>query len=290
MRHVVHDPITVVEGIDASAMHQSTPCGDGSMIWRVWGSGTPLLLLHGGHGSWTHWIRVIPQLSQRFRVIAPDLPGLGESAMPPEPYSGESLGAIVASGLDEIVGRASAFSVVGFSFGGIVGGHLAALREERVRSLVLVGSGGLGLPRGQALGLRNWRTLRDPEQRLAAHRHNLGILMIHDAAKVDELALYLQSENTRRARLKSRPIAFTDTLRRALTLTGVPLAGIWGECDATVGSRMAEYEALLRSLRPSLEFRIIEGAGHWVPYESPQPFVTTLSSLVEADTAISKVS
>ncbi len=249
-------------------------------MWRIWGDGPQLLLLHGGHGSWTHWIRAIPELSQHFRVIAPDLPGLGESDMPPEPYSAESLTTIVAGGLDDVVQGESPLDVAGFSFGAIVAGHLAKLRPAQVHRLVLVGAGGLGLPRGRTDGLTKWRRIGDSQRLLAAHRANLEALMIHDPANVDDLAVYLQFENTRRARLRSRPIAFSDTLRRALSAGDVSLAGIWGQYDATVGGHMAEYEALIHALRPGAEFRIIDGAGHWVAYEAPRRFAATLLSVL----------
>ena len=50
----------LVAGVDAEGQRIETPCGDGSLVWRVWGSGPPLILLHGGYGSWTHWIRNVP--------------------------------------------------------------------------------------------------------------------------------------------------------------------------------------------------------------------------------------
>ncbi|HEV2100696.1 MAG TPA: alpha/beta fold hydrolase, partial [Stellaceae bacterium] len=76
-----------VEGVAAEARRIETPCGDGAMAWRVWGSGPPLVLLHGGYGSWMHWIRNVLPLSRLFTVVACDLPGLGESATPPEPHT-----------------------------------------------------------------------------------------------------------------------------------------------------------------------------------------------------------
>ena len=57
------------------------------MVWRVWGVGEPLVLFHGGSGSWTHWIRNIPELSRHYELWVPDIPGLGGSAMPPKPWT-----------------------------------------------------------------------------------------------------------------------------------------------------------------------------------------------------------
>ena len=66
----------LVSGLNRAARRLATPCGDSTMIWRVWGTGAPLVLLHGGYGSWTHWIRVIPVLSRHWQLWVPDMPGL----------------------------------------------------------------------------------------------------------------------------------------------------------------------------------------------------------------------
>src|SRR5579863_9848650 len=93
----------LVKSLAEEAEEILSPCGRGYMIWRAWGTGPLLVLLHGGYGSWAHWVRNIRPLASRFRVIAPDLPGLGDSATPPLPYTPEGLAEIVAAGLDEVV-------------------------------------------------------------------------------------------------------------------------------------------------------------------------------------------
>jgi pimeloyl-ACP methyl ester carboxylesterase len=55
---------SAVSTLNGAARRASTPCGSGAMVWRVWGAGEPLVLTHGGSGSWTHWIRTIPALAQ----------------------------------------------------------------------------------------------------------------------------------------------------------------------------------------------------------------------------------
>jgi len=91
------------------------------MVWRTWGQGPPLVLLHGARGSWTHWLRNIPALAERFSVIVPDMPGFGYSDAPPEPHTVEVLAAAVVRGLGAVT--SAAIRLVGFSFGGIVAGH-----------------------------------------------------------------------------------------------------------------------------------------------------------------------
>ena len=125
MAEISAETRSFVDGIAAEAERVETPCGDGRMAWRVWGAGPPLVLFHGGYGSWTHWIRNVLPLARQFRVIAPDLPGLGESATPPEPWTAQGLAATIAEGLDIVLARGRtargvAPHLAGFSFGGVV--------------------------------------------------------------------------------------------------------------------------------------------------------------------------
>ena len=64
----------------ATARRSETPCGDGSVVWHGWGAGGVVVLLHGTSGSWRRWVRNISALARDHRVLAPDIPGLGESA------------------------------------------------------------------------------------------------------------------------------------------------------------------------------------------------------------------
>src|SRR5262249_13061981 len=143
-------PAAIVAALDARATRIETPCGSGSMIWRRWGpgfsAGSALVLLHGGYGSWTHWLKNVESLASRYTLLVPDLPGLGESADPPNPYSAESLAAIVADGIARVAPR-QAVAICGFSFGSVIGGHVAAQMGDRISALLLLGAAGLGLAR-----------------------------------------------------------------------------------------------------------------------------------------------
>ena len=55
---------TLLERLDRTAKTWETPCGDGTMIWRGWGSGPAVLLVHGGAGSWRHWVRNLAALNR----------------------------------------------------------------------------------------------------------------------------------------------------------------------------------------------------------------------------------
>jgi len=275
---ISEETVVFVEGVAAEAQRIETPCGAGTMVWRVWGSGPPLILLHGGYGSWTHWIRNVLVLARRFTVIAPDLPGLGESSTPPEPHTAEGLAAIIVEGLDIVLSNDAAPHIAGFSFGGVLGGHVAAQLGDRLRALTLVGSNGLGLVR-QPTALQRVPAGVSAGEALAVHCHNLGALMIADPAKIDELAVYIQSHNAPRGRVKSRRFSRADTLARALPLVKARLDGIWGERDATAYPHLDERARVLRSFQPGARFEVIAGAGHWVQYEAAERFNPILAEI-----------
>jgi 2-hydroxymuconate-semialdehyde hydrolase len=109
------------------------------------GSGPAVLLIHGsgpGVTAWANWRLTIPALTERFRVIAPDMVGFGFTERPPavqyrmDTWVGHVLGLLDA--LD--IGRAH---VVGNSFGGALALALAIRAPGRVGRLVLMGSAGV---------------------------------------------------------------------------------------------------------------------------------------------------
>jgi pimeloyl-ACP methyl ester carboxylesterase len=267
-----------VEGIAAEARRLETPCGDGSMVWRVWGSGPALVLLHGGYGSWMHWIRNVLPLSRRFTVAAPDLPGLGDSATPPEPHTAEGLAQIIVDGLEAVFPRHAGLHIAGFSFGGVLGGHVAAQLGDRVRAFTIVGSNGLGLVRQPTVLERLPKDASEAEA-LAVARHNVGALMIADPAKIDELAVFIQARNAPRGRIKSRQFSRADTLARALPLVKARIDGIWGERDATAYPHLEDRARAVRNIQPAARFEVIPGAGHWVQYEAAEQFNPLLAVL-----------
>ena len=275
---ISEETVAFVDGVAAEAQRIETPCGDGAMVWRVWGSGPPLVLLHGGYGSWMHWIRNILPLARNSTVIAPDLPGLGCSATPPEPHSAEGLAGIIVDGLTAILPGGERFHLTGFSFGGVLGGHVAALLGEQARGFTIVGSNGLGLPR-QPTQLERQKPGGTVEELLAIARHNLGVLMIADKDKIDDLAVYIQYMNAPRGRIRSRRFSRSDTLIRALPRVTAQLSGVWGGRDAGAYPYLDERKRVLDDIQPGLRFEIIPGAGHWVAYEAADHFNSLLAEI-----------
>jgi len=268
--------IAEVGALEARGETRRTPCGAGHMVWHIWGEGEPLVLLHGGYGSWTHWARNIDELSRHYRVLAADLPGLGDSAAAPDPYTADSIAAIVAAGLASLVKPEERIDLAGFSFGGLIGGHVTERLGARMKHLVLVGSGGTGIPRPTPVELVKWHLREGAAAQREAHRENLQILMIADPANIDALAIDLQVRNAARARTKSRPLSRNPTLLKALPNIKARLSGIWGERDITARGIMEETRNLLQSFQPEARFTVIPDAGHWVAYEAADAFNAAL--------------
>jgi pimeloyl-ACP methyl ester carboxylesterase len=258
----------VIDEIEARATRSVTAVASGAMAWREWGAGPPLVLLHGASGSWTHWIRNVLPLARHHRVLAPDMPGYGESDAPLEPHTAAGLGDLVAAGIDRMLPPPAAFDLAGFSFGAIISGLVAARPGARVRTLVLLGPGGLGLEPAAPRALLRLEPAMAPEAIRHVHRENLRTLMLARPESADELAVTLQIDNVRRARFRSGTIPVSDVLLRALPDVRAHLAGIWGARDAFTSHHLEESRRVLAAADPRFEMRVIDGAGHWVNYEA----------------------
>ena len=264
------DPQTILDRLQHLASRHLTPCGAGRMVWHLWdqsgGTAPVVALFHGGAGSWRHWVRTIPALLPDWRVLAADLPGLGESDMPPNDQDAFAIAAIVADGIDQIIGPATPFDAVGFSFGATIAACVGALRGPRVRSVTIIGSSGVGPP-GSMVKLEKVRHLQG-QDRLDTHRINLGRLMIYDPAKIDDLAIRIQDWNTIRSRLRTPALSRGGAIMQAIDQLQSPLNAMWGQFDAPANPQGPRRVEVLRAHRPDADIRLLPGTGHWAAYES----------------------
>lgn len=271
---IAHAPYVTepVPALAESAEILRTPCGDGSMVWRRWGTGSPLVLLHGGTGSWRHWAGNIATLSRHYSVYAADAPGLGDSDMMHETpeITPESVSAIVADGLGRILPDGARFDIMGFSFGAMVSTHVAAMHGRRARSLTVIGPAALGFTR-PAVPLEKVRNKQGAE-RYEANRRNLGMFMYADPSRITEEAVAIQDWNTVHARFKSKGFAGSTSLRDAAGRATAKLTAVWGDGDVTSFPSIEARIAALRTTRPDAGLRVIKGAGHWVAYEAADEF------------------
>lgn len=104
------------------------------IYYEEYGSGTPLLLLHGGFSSISNFQNTIGELSTTFHVIAVDLPGHGRSELP-DSLSFQSLADDCSKLIDLL--KLDSVYVSGFSLGAIVALDLAADRPDKVKKSVI---------------------------------------------------------------------------------------------------------------------------------------------------------
>jgi pimeloyl-ACP methyl ester carboxylesterase len=252
-----------------------------------------LLLVHGMAGSSATWRPVLPKLAERFTVVAPDLPGHGESDKPRQDYS---LGAhanalrdlMIALGIERA-------TVVGQSLGGGVAMQLAYQHPRHCERLVLVSSGGLGTEVSwmlRALTLPGAEYLmpvlfpsfvRDVGNAVSRGLGRLGVRWPHVEQEWRAYASLAEPEN--------RP-AFVRTLRAVVEPGGqsvsahdrlylasqMPTLIVWGERDRIipVAHAHAAHEAL-----PGSRLVVFESSGHFPHSEEPEAFAVALIDFID---------
>ena len=247
----------------------------GLQVWHVWNeaAGKPLVLLHGGSGSWNHWVRNVLPLSETRAVWTLDTPGLGDSELPMGAEDADDLSVPLGQGL-EAVFKHEPVDMVGFSFGGLMSGFLAAQQPALIHRMVLVGVPGLGLS-NNIPNMRGFRVGMTMEERMAVHRNNLLAIMVHDEDNITPDLLDMQEHNVLRDRLRRRRIARSDVLLTLQKDWRCEVHGIWGEKDALYEGALHLLPNLLSECQ-LMNFEVIEGAGHWVQFEAADAFNQTL--------------
>jgi pimeloyl-ACP methyl ester carboxylesterase len=265
------------------------------VIYRIAGSGPPVVLIHGMVNSSRHWEEVALRLADDYTVIAPDLIGHGESATPRGDYS---LGAHAASIRDllAVIGVDRA-TIVGHSLGGGVAMQFFYQFPQRTERLVLVSSGGLGdevspMLRGAALpGAAALLWLVSHPRLLDLLSRGGGRLRGRGSSK----GVYLEA--VARALRPLQPPggreAFLQTLRSVIDIRGqrvsardrlyllgpVPTLVVWGERDNTIPLRHGrEAHEAIRGSR----FETLPRAAHFPHLEDPEGLARALRGFLES--------
>lgn len=262
-------PADCIARILAQGTRKTTPCGDGEMVWHVWGEGVPVVLFHGNFGSWPHWIRNIPVLSQKYALYIPDVPGFGDSDLPPEPYSIDGLVDIVLEGFDLLTSPETRMHITGFSFGSTMTGRLAKTIGHRALSMCLCGGSRLVGMEGLRRPFINWRKAKTDEERMAAHRNNLGVAMLNGIDAVDDLAIAIQDMITGKCRIKPREFINPDALINDVAEVVSPMLTIWGKHDPYYPFLIENWDKSIVDAGINLKRIDVEGASHWTIYERP---------------------
>lgn len=209
---------------------------DGHVVpYLTGGHGDPLVLLHGFGANKDNWTLIAGRLTKHFRVVAPDLPGFGDSSRRED----------ARYGLDEqlarIAGFADALGLERFHLGGnSMGGYLAALFAARwparVSSLWLLAPAGVSTAQRSELERRieegeNPLLVRAPED----FDRLLSMCFAHEPPMPAQFRRPLRTramaEAPFNARLFAELFGAPEAIERALAGTRVPTLVVWGEDD-----------------------------------------------------------
>ena len=189
------DPTPNVTRILRQAIRKVSFFEGATTVWHCWGQGKPLVLLHGGSGSWTHWLRNIEALAVAgYQVIIPDIPGFGDSDV--AATGGEDAPGVITplwSGYTTLFGFEPC-RIMGFSFGAMVAVLMAQSNPDLARHLLLVAPPGLGL-RSPSFPIRSWKRLQSRDEIISVANHNLSLQMLHRPESLDDETLRIHIHN-----------------------------------------------------------------------------------------------
>lgn len=254
--------------------------GDCTINYHDQGKGEPILLIHGsgpGVTAWANWRGVIPELSARARVIAPDMLGFGYTQCPagrrldPDAWVNQLTGLLDALDIATV-------SVVGNSFGGAIALALAQRHPQRVKRLVLMGSAGLSFPITEGLE-KVWGY----QPSLQAMGELMGVFA-YDHSLINDDLVRMRYEASIRDDVQSRfAQLFPAPRQQGVEMLAVPEAAlrelpqqtllIHGRDDRVIPLEVSER--LLR-LIPHAQLHVFGECGHWVQIERARDFTRLL--------------
>lgn len=247
--------------------------------FRIWGQSGPILvLLHGGYGSWMHFLKNVEELSKNFQVIVPDMPGFGESESLPKVPNLDEYAQTLVDALSSLT-NGSNYNIIGFSFGSAIGSHMIKFAGDSVNRLTLVGYNRTGNMPFKRPKMLSWRAAKTEEELNTAQRHNLSVMMIHKQEKIDDMAINLQTLNTKGAKVRSLEIVASHDLPNRILNISQPIDIIWGEFDVTLINGIDDAQNRMKELIPDVKFHIIQNSGHWIQFEEYEKFNSTIEKI-----------
>ena len=255
--------------------------GDVTLHYMEAGTGDPLVLIHGWPQTWYMWRGVIPALAGKYRVIAVDMRGLGESSIPETGYDTTSVSNDIWRLMSDVIGARS-FLVGAHDWGGPVAYALAAQHRESVRAMAILDVPALG--DGSSLNsIARWHygfnSQRGFAEKMVEGREALFLNHFYDtgSARPDSIA---QADRDVYIASYSRPGRMTAGfeyyrgMRRSskdheryradgpLPMPILVFGGDTGRGNAALDS--------WRKMASNVDGGVAEGCGHWIAEERPE--------------------
>lgn len=264
--------------------HHYADLGDVQLHYVTAGTGFPVVLLHGWPQSWYAWRHVLPALATKYRVIAPDLRGLGDSSRPLEGYDKKTIARDIWRLLHDHLGLKELF-LVGHDWGGPTAYALSAAHPEAVRKLAVLdvtipGDGSTNFSQGGRRWHHAFHQTADLPEALIAGRediyfswfyrnwgHHPNVLTAADIAEY--LRVYSQPGALRAGfsyyRNLARDIADNEATAKTFKLP-MPVLALGGN---NAWGRGTEVLQSLQRLGGNVRGGVIDHCGHWMAEEQP---------------------
>ena len=241
------------------------------------GSGTPLVLVHGFLGSSNMWNPQIKFFKNNFRVIAPALPGFGNSGTINSCDSIECMATAVLNLLEKK--KIKNFNLLGHSMGGMIVQEMARITGEKILKLICYGTG----PRGNIPG--RFETIDESRKKLkingvkaTAHRIAKTWFIEEDKSKFfylcDEAGKQTSMKATDNGLIAMKNWNGVKNLRNIKNETLI----VWGDKDKAYNFNQVET---LSNNIPNSSLRIIKNCSHNVHLEKPDEFNTIVEEFLK---------
>ncbi len=274
------DSISALDKLEALSKVYKQDYHGNQIVWRVWGFGSPAILLHGGSGAWNHWCKNIRTLTSLGRQVwIPDIPCFGDSDAPSGILDIDHASDILLQGIDEFI-SAEKFELIGFSMGSMGAGYIAKKIPSRIRNLVLVSPPSLGISPKKSILTQDWTKELNEQSRDQMIRNNLSSLMLWDERAINNLSFTIHKMNLLRDRMRKRKIYKTDFLLEILKKIEIPFHCIIGSKDALYHGNLEMVVSTFNHLHTMKSIEIIQNSGHWVQFEKSTEFNTILENIL----------
>lgn len=271
-----------LERYKAGFHRRSLQLGDHRVVYSEGGKGDPVVLLHGFGASADNWNRFAARLTKRHRVIAPDLPGWGQSTrLEAESYGYPRQLERLQQFLAQLgLGR---FHLVGHSMGGFLASAYAARWPEQVATLGLIAPHGLKEPQPSELARSvaagdNWliassvaefdRLLSKVFTRRPYVPKSVFLLLAHHAVRNSAKSATIFTE------MQSNDPPLVDRLPQIQS----PALIIWGDQDRVLDVSCAE---VIRRAIHNSELLVLPGSGHMPLVENANQCATAWLKFME---------